>query len=87
MTKWKNDRLRTDASRVAVTAPLFQLNRRMRVLFTTGDFFCRAANFSALSRSMYTRPNDSCRNTSRSRASDDVYGGDLFCSWRPCVWP
>jgi len=31
----------------------------MRVFFTIGDFFCRAANFSALSRSMYTRANDS----------------------------
>ncbi len=27
------------------------------------------------------------RNTSRSRASGDACGGDLFCSWRSCVWP
>ena len=32
--------------------PLFQLNLRTRVFFTTGDFFCRAANFAAFSRSM-----------------------------------
>jgi pimeloyl-ACP methyl ester carboxylesterase len=32
--------------------PLYQLNCRLRVFITTGDFFCRAANFSALSRSM-----------------------------------
>lgn len=32
--------------------PPFQLNCRMPVFNTTGDFFCRAANFSALSRSM-----------------------------------
>ena len=29
-----------------------QLNRLIRVFFTIGDFFCRAANFSAFSRSM-----------------------------------
>jgi hypothetical protein len=46
---------RTDpflARAVREVRPRSQLNCRIRVFNTTGDFFCRAANFSALSRSM-----------------------------------